>query len=60
MDTIIDSAAWLAELEAIRSDILDCEPVKALERIDCLLDELEGLKRAPPSIACGALGCDGN
>jgi hypothetical protein len=38
---IIDAAAWRLELLAIMRDILDCEPVAAMDRIDRMLDVLD-------------------
>ena len=38
----IDAEAWERELLAVIRDILDCEPVAAMKRIDKLLDECDG------------------
>ena len=36
----IDAEEWRLALLAVKRDILDCEPMAALRRIDALLDEL--------------------
>ena len=36
----IDGEEWRLALLAVKRDILDCEPMSALRRIDALLDEI--------------------
>lgn len=40
-NTIIGVEAWRKELLLVMRDILDCEPVLAMDRIDRMLGELE-------------------
>ena len=42
---IIDAESWRLALLAIKRDILDAEPVAALERADRLLDLLESFPK---------------
>ena len=45
---LIDAKAYIAELEAIRRDILDAEPVAALIRLTKLIDEFDEVLETKP------------
>jgi hypothetical protein len=42
----IDAAAWRRDLSYLKRSIRDCQSSAALQRIDRMLDELEGRQRA--------------